>query len=204
MTELNRRNYNETKAAEVTFYFLKRAKERRGHVTKLRLMKWLYLAERAAYANFGEPLTGDLLCSMEHGPVLSSTLYLVEKPSLQRRSNGAFSAVVSAVRENNKHQYLTIREDCPYRSVDDLRQLSDAEVGLLDSVWEEFGGMSSKQLESYLHHPDHTPEWQWSRGDGSNPIELEDLFLALGNSEEQAKQLVESIKAFESINLALS
>jgi hypothetical protein len=64
--------------------------------------------------------------------------------------------------------------------------------------------MSSKQLETYLHDPRKTPEWQWAKGDKSNPIELEDLFAAVGYDAEQTFQLIENIQAFERIEKAFS
>ncbi|WP_447922253.1 Panacea domain-containing protein [Achromobacter aegrifaciens] len=198
MTQLSRASYDETKASEVAFYFLMRAKKSNMTITKLRLVKWMYLAERAAYEKFGEPLTGDALCSLKHGPVPSVTLRLIERPN-QVASNGAWASVVETVR-HSKHVYVSVTDNCSYRTADDLRRLSDDEVELLDDVWTKFGRMSSKDLETYLHDPARTPEWDWSEGDGGNPIELEDLFIAFGYSAEQTAQLVENIQALEGIN----
>lgn len=200
MTQLSRAAYDETKASEVAFYFLMRAKQTDMSITKLRLVKWMYLAERAAYEKFGEPLTGDALCSLKHGPVPSVTLRLIERPR-QVVSNGAWASVVE-VFQHSKHVYVSVKDSCSYRTADDLRRLSDDEVELLNDVWKKFGKMSSKHLETYLHDPVHTPEWNWSEGDGGNPIELEDLFQAVGYSAEQTEQLVENIQALEGINAA--
>src|SRR6266487_2727273 len=63
--------FNEKKAAQVAAFFLHRA---RGELEILKLMKLMYLAERASYKKFGEPLIGDKLVSMDNGPVLSITL----------------------------------------------------------------------------------------------------------------------------------
>ena len=43
----------------------------------LSLTKMLYLAERESFKQYAEPLTGDTLVSMKHGPVLSNTLDLM-------------------------------------------------------------------------------------------------------------------------------
>lgn len=203
MTQPSRASFSEAKAAEVACYFLLRARERDRSVTKLRLIKWMYLAERMSYEQFGEPLTGDALCSMQHGPVPSTTLYLVERPHVVKNSSGAWKSAVEVVREK-RHEYLNVRADSQYASVDDLRQLSDAEVELLDDVWSNFGHMSAKQLETHLHNPESTPEWQWVPGDQSNPIELEDLLAAVGYSDEQVVQLVSNIQAFEGIDKAFA
>lgn len=199
MTLLSRASYDETKASEVAFYFLMRAKQKRMTITKLRLIKWMYLAERAAYEKFGEPLTGDALCSLKHGPVPSVTLDLIERP-MKVTSNGSWASVVESVRDANRHVYVSVKNTCSYQTANDLRRLSDDEVKLLDDVWGKFGKMSAQALETYLHDPESTPEWDWSEGDGRNPIQLENLFKAIGYSAEQTMQLVENIQAIENIN----
>ena len=66
--------YNERRAAEAAAYLLYRAG---GTLPVLKLMKLLYLAERLSLQRHGEPLTGDRLVSMPHGPVLSITYTLI-------------------------------------------------------------------------------------------------------------------------------
>src|SRR6266496_928616 len=63
--------YDEAKAAQIATFF---ALRREGAIEVLTLAKLMYLAERASYERYAAPLTGDKLCSMEHGPVLSQTL----------------------------------------------------------------------------------------------------------------------------------
>jgi len=62
--------FNEKKAAQAAAYFLFRAG---GPLSVLKLMKLLYFAERRSFEKFGEPMIGDRLASMPHGPVLSCT-----------------------------------------------------------------------------------------------------------------------------------
>jgi uncharacterized phage-associated protein len=63
--------FSEKKAAQVAAFFLHRAG---GRMERLKLMKLMYLAERASYQKFGEPMIGDKLVSMDNGPALSMTL----------------------------------------------------------------------------------------------------------------------------------
>ena len=44
-----------------------------GSLPLIKLVKLLYLAERLSLQRYGEPITGDKLVSMPHGPVLSMT-----------------------------------------------------------------------------------------------------------------------------------
>ena len=205
MTQISPSLYDEKKASEVAFYFLMRARALGGSVTKLRLLKWMYLAERLAYQQFGEPLTGDVLTSMQHGPVPDTTRKHIERPAAVAARNGSWESVV-AVEDGpkHKHQYVSIRPSCGYVTADDLRQLSDAEVEMLDEVWMHFGKWNSGQLEKYLHDRRHTPEWKWAPGDKSNPIELETLLGAVGYEEDEISSLVKNIQATESIHAAFS
>lgn len=199
MTQLSDSSYDEVKAAQVAFYFLSKAQKHGKHITKLKFIKWMYLSERMSYQKFGDPLFGDTLASIKHGPVPSKTLCLIEKPSKLANAGEAWKNVVH-VDSANKHQYLTITDSCPYNSIDDLTSLSDAEVDLLDHVWEKYGRMSAKALETYLHNPNFCPEWKWIDGDRTNSIELETLFQSLGYNLEQTSTLIERLQTHENTN----
>ena len=62
--------FNERRTAQVAAFLLHRAG---GSLPLIKLMKLMYLAERLSLQRYGEPLTGDRLVSMGHGPVLSRT-----------------------------------------------------------------------------------------------------------------------------------
>ena len=63
--------FNEKRTAQAAAFMLHSAG---GRLPLLKLMKLLYLAERESLRLFGEPISGDKLVSMPHGPVLSKTL----------------------------------------------------------------------------------------------------------------------------------
>ena len=62
--------YDEIKATQVAAYFLSKFNNR---ISKLKLMKLMYIADRESFRICGEPITYDAYCSMPHGPVLSKT-----------------------------------------------------------------------------------------------------------------------------------
>ena len=68
--------YDERRAAEAAAYLLHRAG---GTMPIDKLMALLYLAERLSLQRYGEPLTGDRLVSMPHGPVLAETYALATR-----------------------------------------------------------------------------------------------------------------------------
>ncbi len=201
MTQVSLSGFDEAKAAQVAFFFLSKAKESGKHITKLRFIKWVYLAERLAYQKLGEPLVGDRMCSMRHGPVLSNILYIIENPQKAKGVQGYWDSVVN-IEKIHTRQYLSISNQCSFKKTDDLRALSDAQIDLLETVWKKYGKMNSKELETILHNSEIFPEWQWNEGDGSNPIELESLFSILGYTENQTNALIQNIQANEHLDQA--
>jgi uncharacterized phage-associated protein len=183
--------YSEKKAAQVAAYFLFRAKER---VEILKLMKLMYLAERASYQKYGEPLTGDQLFSMDHGPVLSSTLDHMNKfvPS----SEGGWETWVSD-REN--HLLGLQREIKDPRK--ELSQLSDADLEILESIWQEFGKYRAFDLAKLTHKI--CQEWEDPKG-SAIPIPYFRLLRVLGYDPDVAKELEQRIACQQDIDSAFT
>jgi len=205
MTQPEADKFDEKKAAEVAFFFLSKARASGKTVTKLRLVKWVYLAERLSYERYGEPLTGDRLFSMMHGPVPSSTLYLIETPTKVSSRSGHWASVVQVtVDKGNHHQYLNLADQCGYKTTDDLLALSDSEVEILEDTWDSYGNISAKALEKLLHNPRQFPEWEWHPGNRSNPIHLERLLKVLGYNDTQTASLIENVKTNEAIDRAFA
>ena len=66
--------FNERRVAQMAAYLLDHARTRMKY---LKLMKLLYLADRESMKRHGHPISGDRYVSMDHGPVLSNTLNLI-------------------------------------------------------------------------------------------------------------------------------
>lgn len=153
----------------------------------IKLMKLMYLAERLSFKRYGEPLTGDRLVSMDHGPVLSRTYNHIKgaRPSC----NGGWDTWIS---DRDGHQ-VALRDASMVRSPEqDLTLLSESDMEVLGEIWGEFGHWDKWALVDYTH--DHCPEWKDPEG-SSLPIEYTALFQALGYSAEDAQTLVEHLAA---------
>jgi hypothetical protein len=66
-------------------------------------------------------------------------------------------------------------------------ELSDAELDILDDVFEKFGKMQRFEIARYTH--DHCAEWEDPHG-SSFPISPESVFRALEIKEERIQALV--------------
>lgn len=146
-------------------------------------MKLMYLGERLSFLRYGESLTGDSLVSMDHGPVLSQTLNLI---------NGA----VEGCPEDGWDSWISDRQDHDVALADpsrirspeeDLLELSDSDIEVLTETWNEYGHMGKWQLRDFTHT---LPEWTDPEG-SMLPIEHVNLFKHLGFTAEQASVLEE-------------
>lgn len=171
-------NFSEKKAAQVAAYFLFRA---HGRLPVLKLMKLMYLAERLSYQRFGEPIIGDILVSMEHGPVLSRTL---------NRINGMTQSEVDGwdkwVSDRDGYDVALSDASLIRSPEEDLLELSDADLGLLKKTWEDFGHLSQYEIRNYTHNK--CAEWTDPNG-SSIPIDMTHFFEVLNYSPEQIKAL---------------
>ncbi|WP_176722322.1 Panacea domain-containing protein [Candidatus Thiosymbion oneisti] len=172
--------FNERKAAQMAAYLLHK---RGGTMSHLKLMKLLYLADREAMDRYGAPISGDLLVAMPHGPALSNTLNHMDGDV--ESSPGGWTDWIS----DQADYELMLRNPV---SVEDLDELSEAELDVLDAVWEQFGSMGRWALRDYTHT--HCPEWEDPRG-SSNPIPYYRVFRALGRSLQDARALSDRIES---------
>lgn len=185
--------FSEKKAAQAAAYLLHRGN---GRMPVLKLMKLLYLAERHSYELFGEPMIGDKLVSMDHGPVLSQTL---------NKINGMSPSEPDGwdcwVADREGHD-VALRDASRIRSPEqDLLELSDAELEILAETWEKFGHLGKYQLRDLTH--DICPEWENPDG-SSKPISFERLFSVLNYDSEQKKVLTARLTEQQAINAAFA
>jgi len=181
--------FNEKKAAQAAAYFLFRADK---PLSILKLMKLLYLAERRSFQKHGEPMVGDRLVSMPHGPVLSRTYNLMngELPSM----DGGWEFWIADRAEHD----LALRNPKGLRSPEqDLLELSDADLDVLSETWTSFGHMTGLQLRDYTHK--HCPEWK--DPDGSMiPMRPETFFAALDFTPDQTREALAKLREEDEVN----
>lgn len=184
--------FNEKKAAQSAAYFLLSAQEA---MPIIKLTKLLYLAERRSYEKYGQPIVGDRLVSMPHGPVLSQTLNHLN--GLMPSINGGWDTWIS----DRAEHLVVLAPQVMEKSKSDLLELSDADAEILAETWDQFGHMSEWQLRDYTHA--HCPEWK--DPDGSMiPMKFEELFHALNFTTDQTREYVSLLKEQNNINAAFA
>jgi len=161
-----------------------------GKINVLKLVKLIYLADRLAMERFESPILKDKFVSMDHGPVNSITLNFINGLAEERQE---WNELVTA-----RHgHFVGVRN--PHRELNEVDELSMAELRILAETWDRFGYMSPFELRDYTHQ--HCPEWEDPHG-SSEPIPVERIFKFLGKPESatlaaelEAQQTIDQIFA---------
>lgn len=160
--------YKSKKAAQISAYFAARSV---SPIAKLKLIKLIYLSERQFLDLYGQPMLYDELFSLPHGPVCSNTL-----DAINGKIDSATWSNYIAMDGNNITSLVSCERDV-------YDELSDAEMDVLQSMWESFGWMTASQVRNYTHK--HCPEYT-EISMGRIPIYYKSLFKALGVEDSEA------------------
>ena len=167
--------FRSKKGAQVAAFFA--VKER--PMEKLKLIKLIYLSEREFVSTHGEPMLYDELFSLPHGPICSSCLNAIDG-KLEDKIWDKY--LTKDKTKNILAKKLFEREE--------LDELSDAEVDVLDAIWDSFGFMTASQIRNYTHK--NCPEYTEIER-GRVPILYRDILRAAG--DEDADEIEDRIGA---------
>jgi len=174
--------FSEEKVAQMAAYLLSKDG---GRMAYLKLMKLLYLSDRKSFEMFGNPISGDRYVSMDKGPVLARTYSLIIE------GGNPDQGWEKWIRSEKDH-VVALRSHL--EDIYDLEQLSQANIEAMDVVFEEYGHWDRFKLCDETHRI--CPEWQDPEG-SSIPIPVNDIFRALGKSQDEAALLSQKIEMFD-------
>lgn len=182
--------YNPRKAAQTVAFFA--IKTGVSAINVLKVMKLVYLADRESIARYGFPILDERRVSMRNGPVNSIT-YDYIKGEVPPEYDCGWGDYVA---DRAGHDVGLTRADI---TIDELDELSDAEIETLEAVWSKFGGMDQWSLVRYTHDAENVPEWNDPKGFGSRTIPLDSLMAAVGVKDHalHAKEVESANRAME-------
>jgi uncharacterized phage-associated protein len=178
-------NFDESKATQVAAAVIHR---RGGTIHYLKLIKLLYLIDRAALIRWGVPVTTDRYVSMDHGPVLSNIYKLI----VEDKPKPVWAKYISQPLGDYEVQLLA---DPP------TDKLSRAEEGLIEEIYREYGYRNRWDLVDNVMHK--LPEWTDPKG-SSIPIHIRQILEAQGEEPEEITAILRELRAIESAEEALS
>jgi uncharacterized phage-associated protein len=181
--------FDERRLAQMAAFFADRAGQ---HIDVLKLMKLLYLADRASMERYSAPISFDHMVSMEHGPVLSQALNFCS--GFSESAPGGWEEWM----HDRAAHIVELKQPVTREKLDEL---SEADIEVLQQVWDRFGSMSGWELRNWTH--DHCPEWRDPHG-SSLRIRYSDVFRAIGKSPEEARELDSELRDQERVNRVLS
>lgn len=182
-----RYGYKTRKAAQVAAFF---ALKEGGSINVLKLAKLLYLGDREHLSRYDLPILFDDFVSMAHGPVTSTTLDYVNGYQEDRTNWDTFVSDRSG---------YNVGVAAPQLTIDDLDELSDAEIDTLESIWAEFGKMDRYEIRDWTHR--HCGEWEDPKG-SSAAIPYERVLKFLG--KKCSAEVAQEIETVRSLDRALS
>jgi uncharacterized phage-associated protein len=167
--------FDEEKATQAAALFLKL---RGGRMHYLKLIKLLYLADRAALLDWGIPVTSDRYVSMDNGPVLSGVYSLITED----RPKPVWAQFVSAPLGEYEVELL---KEAP------TDRLSRAEERLIREVFDQWGHANRWDLVGYVHT---LPEWKDPKG-STLPIHIRDILKAGGEDEAEIRATLRELRS---------
>ena len=170
-------NFRVDKTTQAASLFLKLRTEKMSY---MKLIKLLYLADREALIRWGRPISYDLYVSMDHGPVLSKTLNLINESDVSDAQKYWSTYITAPLGD---HEVNIIGDP-------GTDNLSEAEEELLNEIFSKYGKMSRWEIRDYVHT---LPEWIDPKG-SAIPIEYEDILLREGKTEAETTSIKNEIE----------
>lgn len=163
-------HFDEQKAAQAAAHLISLHGDR---INSTVLLKLLYLTDRAALLENGQPITGDRMAAMPHGPILSMIL--------DRMNAGGDTpgSVWSATVSPPENYEVILRRD-PGKD-----RLSASELELLDRIDDSFGHLNWRELCQIARG---LPEFRDPLG-ATLAIEPEEVLRSEGRSSEEIERI---------------
>lgn len=170
--------FNEKRATQIACLLLQR---RNGRMNILSLMKLMYLIDRKALVKWGWSLTDDDYYSMPRGMVLSKTYNLIhEEPIAEKPIDPTSLSYWKA--------FISAPQDYNVNLIDEpgLNELSQADIDLVNEIYEEFGHLNRFALVR-IHH--ELPEWEETKKN-SKFVDYEKVLQVSDKSEEEISEII--------------
>lgn len=167
---------NTLKTVQVAAMFLKL---HGGSMKYLGLLKLMYMADRLAFKNIDQPISGDNYVSMNKGPVLS-TVYDFIKANKRHKGNTIWEKYISTRNQSSNHEVKLLEDP-------GIDELSDEEEEIINTIYEKWGKQDRFELVDLTHE---FPEWKFPDG-SSIKIKIVDILRSIGKTQEEIEYIGE-------------
>jgi uncharacterized phage-associated protein len=167
--------YDERKSAQAAAHLIRLND---GRMNYMILVKLLYMADRKSLVETGIPITGDRMCAMDNGPILSRTLDLI---NMGKEKTGG--------RRFPWYEYITEPDGYDVALAGrptEIDELSEYEIGILHEMHGTYGRIDKWDLVGILHGK--LPEWR-DPGGSSFEIDPAEILKAEGKSPDEIEKI---------------
>ena len=166
-------------------------------MTKYKISKLVFLADKHHLIRFGRTITGDRICAMENGPVPSQTLDLMNALIQEDYRDSRVVTLAKHVQLDRAytHPRFSLRESLPLEDF-----LSPSDLTALEQTIATHGHKSFDELKALTHEmPAYKKAWA-DRDNNAPTIGYEDLFLEDSDAIQGAlEEMVEDDQLRESV-----
>jgi uncharacterized phage-associated protein len=180
--------FDEQTTAQVAAYFLQKSNK---PMTRLTLLKLMYLADRQSYIECEGPITGDRVVAMGKGPVLSKTYDFIKN---EGPVPSCWSDLIETRRGSSE---VTLKRQVTQIDFD---RLPNAIIEILDKVYTDFGDMEADALSNYTHGLE---EWIDPPPGSSVTIPVRRILRALGKTPQEIDEILHSQEALAELHRKL-
>jgi|SRR5665213_526616 len=138
-------------------------------LTKYKICKMLFLADKYHLVTYGRIITGDKYCAIPHGPIPSRTLNLLSAVVNENLHDAEAATLAEAVVLDRRFTYPRFHATCVVGS----DQLSKSDILALDKVIAEYGNMGFGELKAITHEMFAYKQAWGDRPEGSNGVDME-------------------------------
>ena len=134
----------------------------------MKVLKILFYADRECLKQVGRPITGDTMCAMKYGPVLSNTLDLIRDRASDAQEWGQWIVT--------EHRNVRLARD-PGND-----ELSPFEIDILHEMWDKYKDIDPFDLANDTHD---LLEWKKNEPPpgSSKRIPFEDILESVGRTD---------------------
>lgn len=174
------------KALDVMYYFVNKVG---GSITDVKLMKLMYFSDRKSLLETGFPITDDSYYIMNRGPVLSSSLDLVNHYTQE------FSTLFEKPTATHEGGYPVKKIHLKKEATRQLDYLAEIELEILDAIFNELGKFTTNEIVQYAHNDQFCPEWDFPNGK-SRPLSINKILHVHGIDKEKAEKIINDINYY--------
>jgi uncharacterized phage-associated protein len=131
------------KATQAVNFFVEKAG---GEIDKMKVVKLLWLSDRAHLRRYGRPIINDIYYAMEYGPVASSLKDILGH-NLLGKEEEEYSSTYLGISGNTITSNKSVNADV----------FSDSDIEKMELVWEKYGSERPFLLANFSHS---FPEWK--------------------------------------------